>query len=281
MLLELTALWLLTSGLIWASVQLGKSAEWALAAVPFLFIYSPVLLCRLRKADSWAYRLSIPAFRDGRAWGQALGLTALISVLLGLPFLAAYHVYQLELVPWALQLAVDQGWLHPKVLGTAATPPQWARLVAWVSAPTELAPAQWLASVPIVGAALAGAWPSTWAQISIPDALPTLLAYQIAFVAIPEEFFYRGYFQTRLNEVFPRRWLIFGVPMGWGAVIATLFFAFGHSLVTLQWWHFATFFPGMVFAWMRERTGRVIGGALFHAVCNVGVAFLDIGYGLR
>ena len=116
---------------------------------------------------------------------------------------------------------------------------------------------------------------------NLPRGFATLVAYQIFFVAIPEEFFYRGYFQTRLNEVFPRRFLVFGTPIGWGAVIAAIFFAFGHSLVQLQWWHFATFFPGMVFAWMRERTGGVVSGALFHAVCNVGVVCLDTFYGLR
>ena len=96
----------------------------------------------------------------------------------------------------------------------------------------------------------------------------------------PEEFFYRGYMQTRLNELWPRRWLIFGAPMGWGAVLACLFFAFGHSLVQVQWWHFATFFPGLVFAWMRERTGGVVTGAIFHAACNVMVVLLDNLYGV-
>lgn len=114
-----------------------------------------------------------------------------------------------------------------------------------------------------------------------PNELLTLIAYQIFFVAIPEEFFYRGYFQTRFNEVYARRFLIFGTPIGWGSVFACLFFAFGHSLVLFQWWHFATFFPGMVFAWMRERTGGVVPGALFHAVCNIGIVCLDVHYGLR
>jgi membrane protease YdiL (CAAX protease family) len=114
-----------------------------------------------------------------------------------------------------------------------------------------------------------------------PRELLTLVAYQVFFVAIPEEFFYRGYFQTRLNEAWPRRWLILGVPMGLGSIIAGLFFAFGHSLVTPQWWHFATFFPGMVFAWMRERSGAVLPGALFHAMCNIGIVALDSWYGIR
>ena len=108
----------------------------------------------------------------------------------------------------------------------------------------------------------------------------TLIAYQLFFVAVPEEFFYRGYFQTRLNEVFERKFLIFGVPMGWGSVWASLFFAFGHTIVLFQWWHFATFFPGMVFAWLREKTGGVMAGAVFHAICNIAVIHLDTHYGI-
>jgi membrane protease YdiL (CAAX protease family) len=114
----------------------------------------------------------------------------------------------------------------------------------------------------------------------LPDGLLTIVLFQLFFVAVPEEFFYRGYFQTRLNEVYPRKWLIFGVPMGWGSVVACLFFAFGHTVVLFQWWHFATFFPGMVFAWLREKTDGVIAGAFFHAGCNIGIVTLDTWYGI-
>lgn len=220
---ELTALWLVTLLLIRAVVMLQRGVglpDWVLAAVPLLFIYAPVLTCRIRKVDSWSYRLSIPAFRDLPAWGSALKLTAIVSAVIGLPFLVGYHFWQTELF---------------------------------------------------------GAEPGS----GLPDELLTLVAYQLFFVAIPEEFFYRGYFQTRLNELFERRWLIFGTPMGWGSVIASAYFAFGHSLVEVQWWHFATFFPGLVFAWMRERTGGVVAGAFFHAVCNITVVILDTHYGLR
>jgi membrane protease YdiL (CAAX protease family) len=37
----------------------------------------------------------------------------------------------------------------------------------------------------------------------------------------------------------------------------------------------------MIFAWMRERTGGVVAGSLFHAVCNIGIVCLDVYYGLR
>jgi membrane protease YdiL (CAAX protease family) len=222
-LVELFALWLgvllLIRGVVMAQRGLGLP-DWVLSVVPLLFIYGPVALCHWRKADSWAYRLSIPAFRDTAAWGSAAGLAGKTVLLLGLPFFVGYHVYQ---------------------------------------------------------TALFGHHPGAGA----PKELLTLALYQVFFVAIPEEFFYRGYFQTRLNEAFARRWLIFGVAMGPGALIADAFFAFGHSVVQVQWWHFATFFPGLLFAWMRERTGGVTAGALFHAACNVGVICLDSWYGIR
>lgn len=114
----------------------------------------------------------------------------------------------------------------------------------------------------------------------VPKNALLLVPYHLFFVAIPEEFFYRGYFQTRLNEVFPRKFLVFGVPVGWGLVIASLFFAFGHSLVVVRWWHFATFFPGLLFGWLREKTGQPLAGALLHAWANVTVTWLDTMYGV-
>jgi len=219
---ELIALWLVTLLTIRGVVMLQRALggwEFILAAVPLLFIYAPVWLCQRRGVDSYAYRLSIPAFRDLRAWGRAAGLASGTAAVLLIPWLVGYHLYQSLL----FGLSPGERW---------------------------------------------------------PDELLTVIAYQVFFVAIPEEFFYRGYFQTRLNEVLPRRWLIFGVPIGWGAVIANLFFAFGHSLVQVQWWHFATFFPGVVFAWLREKSGGVTAGALFHATCNIGVLMLDTAYGV-
>lgn len=115
----------------------------------------------------------------------------------------------------------------------------------------------------------------------IPHDAWLLAPYHLFFVALPEEFFYRGYFQTRLNEVFPRKFVLFGTSFGWALPLACLYFAFGHSLVSFQWWHFATFFPGLLFALLRERTGSPLAGALFHAWCNVCVVFLDTAYGIR
>lgn len=109
----------------------------------------------------------------------------------------------------------------------------------------------------------------------------TVIAFQVFFVAIPEEFFYRGYIQTRLSEVLPNRGELIGVGYGAGLWITALLFAFGHSLVTFQWWHFAIFFPGILFGLLREKTGGVLAPAFLHAACNVGVVVLDVTYGVR
>jgi membrane protease YdiL (CAAX protease family) len=113
-----------------------------------------------------------------------------------------------------------------------------------------------------------------------PSNLPKLLAYHLFFVAIPEEMFYRGYLQTRLNEVWAPRWSVWGARLGPGLLVTCVLFAFGHSLVILQWWHVFIVFPSLLFGWLRERTGGIVAGALFHAWCNVTVATLDTLYGI-
>jgi len=107
-----------------------------------------------------------------------------------------------------------------------------------------------------------------------------LVGYQMFFVAIPEEFFYRGYMQTRLDEAWGRPWNVFGTHVGPGLLITCVLFAFGHSLVVLQWWHVFIIFPSLIFGWLRARTGGVLAGAYFHALCNLGVGVLDTLYGI-
>lgn len=115
---------------------------------------------------------------------------------------------------------------------------------------------------------------------TLPPNPALLVAYHLFFAAIPEEIFYRGYLQSRLDEVFPTAWRLFGAQVGPGLLITSVIFAFGHSVVRFQWWHFAIVFPALVFGWMRARTGSVAAGALFHAWCNITVGLLDALYGV-
>jgi len=95
-----------------------------------------------------------------------------------------------------------------------------------------------------------------------------------AAVALSEEFFYRGYL-TRLFEVqWPPRARIAGAPMGRGALLAAVLFALGHLLIPAPF-RLLTFFPALLFAWLRARTGTVAGAALFHFLCNATLLLLQ------
>ena len=72
---EVLLLWLVTLLLI-RGVKMAVEAfglpELLLAAVPLLFMYMPVLVCRFRGVDSWDYPLALPSFRDWPTWRQGV-----------------------------------------------------------------------------------------------------------------------------------------------------------------------------------------------------------------
>ena len=99
-----------------------------------------------------------------------------------------------------------------------------------------------------------------------PDLLVSTLT-QIVVVALPEELFFRGYLQGRLDERWP--------PLiawwrehrsAWVSSCRAALFALGHVLVDFDLQRLAVFAPGLVFGWMRARTGSLAPGAVFHAL---------------
>lgn len=92
-----------------------------------------------------------------------------------------------------------------------------------------------------------------------PDFLMSLLS-QLLVVALPEEFFFRGFLLGRLGETMsPVRALL----------LSALLFALGHYFVTFDPAALAVFFPGLLFGILRLATGSVLAGTLFHATCNL------------
>lgn len=100
---------------------------------------------------------------------------------------------------------------------------------------------------------------------------------QVFVVALPEEFFYRGYLQARLRDAWPQGRRVLGGRLGKAYWVTALLFALGH-LAIFEAWRLAVFFPALLFGWMRERTGTVLGAALFHAACNLYVRFLEVSF---
>lgn len=92
---------------------------------------------------------------------------------------------------------------------------------------------------------------------------------QLLLIALPEEFFFRGYLQGRFNRIFDRKWKILGTRVGVGLILASVLFAISHSVMTLQVWHPLIFFPALAFGWLRDKTGSITASIFFHALCNV------------
>ncbi|MEM1349433.1 MAG: MrtP family glutamic-type intramembrane protease [Myxococcota bacterium] len=120
---------------------------------------------------------------------------------------------------------------------------------------------------------------------------------QVFFIALPEEYFYRGYIQTRLAQGFGRRrqeragadagegevleeraWLGFTPSIFWTSIL----FGLGHLLIpvggVLVAQRFLVFFPSLLFGWLRRRTGSLAGSVLYHACCNLMVLYGSVHY---
>ncbi len=102
-----------------------------------------------------------------------------------------------------------------------------------------------------------------------------------------EEISFRGYVQSRLNQVFGRPFHFSGTPFGWGALIACLLFGAMHlfggynplsgSVSFTWWWGVSAAVAGLVFAYLREKTGGVAAPAILHGLPQA-IAALMLGF---
>jgi CAAX protease family protein len=91
---------------------------------------------------------------------------------------------------------------------------------------------------------------------------------ELFVTALPEEFFYRGWLQARLKQVWPNGSRVAGVVVGPAFLLTAALFAIGH-LAIFSASRLLVFFPALLFGWLRERTGTVLGSTIFHAGCNI------------
>jgi membrane protease YdiL (CAAX protease family) len=103
---------------------------------------------------------------------------------------------------------------------------------------------------------------------------------QVVIIALPEEAFYRGYLQSRLDGVWTPPIKIAGARIGPGIFLASAIFALGHLATIHAPARLAVFFPALLFGWLRARTGGVGASIGYHALCNVFSEALGRGYGV-
>ena len=108
--------------------------------------------------------------------------------------------------------------------------------------------------------------------------IPYEILIQIFCIALPEEFFYRGYMQTGFTKVFRQFPKIqkFAVPIA--IVVTSLFFALSH-LPSGNLSRLLTFFPGLLFGTIRYKTNSLVPAILCHAGCNMMMYLLNPLYG--
>jgi membrane protease YdiL (CAAX protease family) len=106
------------------------------------------------------------------------------------------------------------------------------------------------------------------------------IVFQFYFAGFGEEILFRGYFQSRLNEDFGRPWRIKGVSFGPGLLITSALFGVLHMLnpfnpLTGQFeldlsWGISSFFSGLLFGLLREKTGTVLSASVGHGLLDLG-----------
>jgi membrane protease YdiL (CAAX protease family) len=206
--------------------------------------------------------------------GNLAGVAALLFVLLadrrlrardegweafGAPFLGSGQAGD-----WSgVARGVGQGLL----CGALVFPPFVAVFVGFTELLPRLPPGLASALSPYLGAPVFA--------LRLPEALPLTAALQLLVVALPEELFYRGWLQTAWARLAPERGVtLLGARLGHGFFATQALFALGH-LVSGQPWRLATFFPGLLFGWLRARTGSVVAPVVVHALSNLLILTLE------
>jgi membrane protease YdiL (CAAX protease family) len=99
----------------------------------------------------------------------------------------------------------------------------------------------------------------------------------LVFVGFLEEFFFRGFIQSRLNDYFGRPFSFANVQYGPGLILAALAFGLFHPITvagSTPWpWALWTAVLGLVLGFAREKTGSVVTPAVLHAVIVLPTAF--------
>ena len=113
------------------------------------------------------------------------------------------------------------------------------------------------------------------------------VVWQFFFSGFGEEFIWRGYLQTRLNQVFGKPFQIAGIQFGWGLILASLLFGLFHAFNTydssigfasLSWgWAIFTTTGGLFFGLIREKTNSLLACGIAHGLPDaVGEALSQI-----
>jgi len=100
-------------------------------------------------------------------------------------------------------------------------------------------------------------------------------AVQLVVVALPEELFFRGMLLHLLEQRFPPKRRVLGGGIGWALVLSAAAFAIIHLPKDGDPRALATFFPGLLFGWMRSATRSILASTVTHGCSNILIRLLE------
>jgi membrane protease YdiL (CAAX protease family) len=123
-------------------------------------------------------------------------------------------------------------------------------------------------------------WPHLVLAEATPPPAGTLsvewCAVQWLVVGVPEELFFRGFLLELLEQRFPPRRRILGGGVGLALVLSAAAFAVIHLPKDGDPRALATFFPGLLFGWMRSATGSIAASTITHGCANILARVLEL-----
>ena len=84
--------------------------------------------------------------------------------------------------------------------------------------------------------------------------------FQLLLVALPEEFFFRGFLQDSTGRNFR------------AVLIVSLLFSIAHlpkAIFLGEWISLLSFFPSLVMGWLYMKTNNILPGTIFHLLANL------------
>ncbi len=103
----------------------------------------------------------------------------------------------------------------------------------------------------------------------------------LLFVGFLEEFFFRGYIQSRLNGYFGKSFRLKGVDFGYGLILTAVIFGLFHPVTVMDgtpWpWALWTGALGLALGFIREKTGSVVSSAVLHGIIILPTVFIVPG----
>jgi hypothetical protein len=108
----------------------------------------------------------------------------------------------------------------------------------------------------------------SFAAFVFPVDLHIVLLKNTFLIALPEELFYRGFVEHRLERLWPTRRFVLGIPLGRTVFVASAMFALGHFLGEWNPARLGPFFPAFLFSLLTRRSRSITGAVCYHGMSN-------------